>query len=282
MSTDDRPDGTHRGTAGARARREHQRRRANRETRVREKYPRIGGMLLALGKDPRHETAWARGAHGEEHVAKVLANCLNDDVIVLHDRRIPGRRSNIDHIAVAPSGVWVIDAKRYKGKVAIHNPWLGTPKLTIAGRDKTRLVDALANQVATVEAVMAELAPRRARARRPVLRRRGPARAHKAELQRLPAAVPEAARQAPQRRRSGHTRARSRGRCCARCALPLGVGELDVRARGRPDPVCARSGLIVGTRRQPVAARPPASRTYAPRASPNARAIPQQGLRLRS
>ena len=40
---------------------------------------------------------------------------------VLHDRRIPGTRANIDHIVTGPSGVWVIDAKRYKNKrPALH------------------------------------------------------------------------------------------------------------------------------------------------------------------
>lgn len=45
---------------------------------------------------------------------------LHDErsVIVLHDRRIPGTRSNIDYIAITRSGgVWAIDAKNYTGKV---------------------------------------------------------------------------------------------------------------------------------------------------------------------
>lgn len=156
-STDPSPDDG--GAPGASARREHQRRRANREKRVREKHPRIGGALLALSKDPSHETVWARGASGEEHIAKFLAKYLNDEVRVLHDRRIPRTRANIDHIAVAPSGVWVIDSKRYKGKVAISKPLFGKAKLTIAGRDRSKLVDGLAKQVTRVEAAIAELAP---------------------------------------------------------------------------------------------------------------------------
>lgn len=156
---DPRNDDLDLGTAGASARREHERRRANREKRVREKHPRIGRGLLALSGDPTHENVWARGAGGEERVANVLAKHLADDVIVLHDRRIPGSRSNIDHIAVARSGVWVIDSKRYKGKVAVSKPLFGKAKLTIAGRDKTKLVEGLAKQVSVVETVMTELAP---------------------------------------------------------------------------------------------------------------------------
>ena len=160
MSTNaDQPDEPDLGTPGASARREHLRRRATREERVREKHPRIGGALLALSSDPTHEAAWVRGARGEEHVAKFLAKYLGQDVLVLHDRRVPGTRANIDHIAVAPSGVWVIDSKRYKGKVAISKPLFGTARLTIAGRDKTKLVHGLAKQVALVEAAMIHVSP---------------------------------------------------------------------------------------------------------------------------
>jgi hypothetical protein len=147
------------GTAGASARREYDRRRANRERRVRERHPHIGGALLALRDDPDHETAWARGARGEEHVADVLASRLRADAIVLHDRRIPRSRANIDHIAIAPSGVWVIDTKRYSGKVAVHAPLFGKAKLTIAGRDQTKLIDGLAKQVALVTEAMSTIAP---------------------------------------------------------------------------------------------------------------------------
>jgi glucokinase len=67
---------------------------------------------LALGEPPSHERAWAQGASGEEYVAERLAKYLNHGACVLHDRRIIGSRTNIDHIVIAPSGVWVIDSKR--------------------------------------------------------------------------------------------------------------------------------------------------------------------------
>jgi hypothetical protein len=36
---------------------------------------------------------------------------------MLHDCRIPGSRANIDHLFVAASGIWIVDAKGDKGKV---------------------------------------------------------------------------------------------------------------------------------------------------------------------
>jgi hypothetical protein len=77
---------------------------------------------------------------------------------MLHDRRMPHSRANIDHIALAPSGVYVIDTKRYKGKIRVHRPLFGAPKLKIGGRDQTRLLDGLAKQVAAVRAALADAA----------------------------------------------------------------------------------------------------------------------------
>ena len=145
------------GVAGASARREHGRRRIDREQRVRDKHPRTATLRLAFAAAPTHETAWARGAAGEQRVAAALAKHLKPGVVVLHDRRIPGSRANIDHIAIAPSGVWVIDAKRYAGKVAVTRPLLGAARLTIAGRDRSALITGLANQVALVQTATAGL-----------------------------------------------------------------------------------------------------------------------------
>jgi hypothetical protein len=138
------------GSAGGSARREYDRRRAGRQARTRLKHRWIGGLLVALREGPDHERAWARGAEGEERLARRLGKLLADRAVLLHDRAIPGSRANIDHIAVAPSGIWVIDTKRYKGKVSVVKPLLRPEKLIIAGRDKSALADGLASQVAVV------------------------------------------------------------------------------------------------------------------------------------
>lgn len=92
--------------------------------------------MLKLGDEPQRERAWRDGAMGEEAVASHLAKTC-PDVVVLHDRRMPRSRANIDHIAIAPSGVFVIDAKRYRGKIEVRKPLFGDAKLVIRGRDKT-------------------------------------------------------------------------------------------------------------------------------------------------
>jgi hypothetical protein len=147
------------GRGGMSARRRHEQRRADREQRVGDKHPGIGGVLRAVADGSQHEGVPPPGAVDDEHVAKILARYLDDCVVMLHDRRIPRSRVNIDRIAVARSGIWVIDSKRYTGKVAISKPLFGQLNITIAGRDKTKLVKSLTRQLALAEGVMPDIAP---------------------------------------------------------------------------------------------------------------------------
>ena len=147
------------GVAGASAQREHDRRSANRETRIREKHPKIGGLILAMSDDPQSTKAWQAGAVGEVVVAKRLDSIDRPDVRVLHDRRIPKSRANIDHIVVCPTGVFVIDAKRYKDKRpslrvegGLFRPRVET--LMIGSRDGSKLVAGVKGQVELVAAAL--------------------------------------------------------------------------------------------------------------------------------
>lgn len=107
------------GIPGASAHKEHQRRKAKREAQLEEKWGtgRVGRIAKALSDDPQTTRASKEGAVGEERVAQILEERLGDQAVLLHDRKVPGTRGNIDHIAIGPSGVWIIDAKRYKGRV---------------------------------------------------------------------------------------------------------------------------------------------------------------------
>lgn len=152
-----------RSEAGASARREYERRRDNREQRIRAEHPKLGGLIVALTDDPQSTKAWERGAVGEELMARRLTD-LPDTFRVLHDRRIRGTRANIDHIAIGPAGVWVIDAKRYVGKRPALRVAGGlirprVESLRIGGRDGTKLVQGVQSQVERVIAVLGETVP---------------------------------------------------------------------------------------------------------------------------
>jgi hypothetical protein len=148
-----------RGVAGASALREHERRKHNREQRTRQAHTHIGGLLLALRDEPQHEFAFLRGARGEAAVAGSLeARTSGGPTVLLHDRRMPRGRGNIDHLAISPNGIFVIDAKDWKGKVSVSTPLFGKAKLLIDGRDRTKLVDGLDRQVAAIENALGDAA----------------------------------------------------------------------------------------------------------------------------
>ena len=116
-----------------------------------------------LSDDPQTTKAWAAGASGEERVAQVLDDRLGDRAVLLHDRKVPGTRGNIDHLAIAASGVWVIDAKRYTGKVEQRDVggWFKTDlRLYVGGRNRTKTVAGLGWQIdAVTEALGGEEVP---------------------------------------------------------------------------------------------------------------------------
>lgn len=127
-----------RGVPGASARRRYERLHARRETQAREKFGRLGGVYLALSHDPQSTFAWAQGSRGERLLGEYLERIQDERVVVvLHDRRIPGTRANIDHIAITRSGtVWAIDAKNYSGKVQRIDKggWFSTDVRLYVGR----------------------------------------------------------------------------------------------------------------------------------------------------
>lgn len=152
------PEPLDRGAAGASAGREYDRRKASREQKIRTKHPHLGGVILALSDEPQHQRAWERGRSGEEAVAEALERRTADSAtILLHDRRMPRNGGNIDHLAISASGVYVIDAKDVTGKVSVRTPLFGKPKLIVAGRDRTKLIDGLDRQVDAVRDLLTEL-----------------------------------------------------------------------------------------------------------------------------
>lgn len=154
-ATSSTPFGFDHGRAGASVAREFERRKRNRDERTRKAHPRIGGLLLAVRNPPQSETAFHKGEIGELKIGAFLDKCATDgSITVLHDRRMPGGHGNIDHLAVAPTGVFVIDAKAIKGKVEVQTPLFGKPKLRVRGRDRTKLIDGLDRQVAAVRTVL--------------------------------------------------------------------------------------------------------------------------------
>ena len=149
------------GVAGSSARREYERRKAKDEERLRRKWGRLGGIAVALSDEKQSTKSWATGAVGEERLGARLDSLVSESVAVLHDRRIPGTKANIDHIVVASAGVWVIDAKRYKGRPelkvegGILRPRV--EKVLVGRRDCTKLVDGVIRQADLVRELVGDV-----------------------------------------------------------------------------------------------------------------------------
>ena len=151
------------GTAGASARREFERRKAKREERIRTKHPKLGGLMLAVSDEQQSTTAWDIGALGEERLGKGLDRLASDTLRLLHDRRIPRSKANIDHLAVTASGVYVIDAKKYRGRPHLKiEGGLFRPRverLLVGSRDCTKLIDGVLKQVDIVRGMLDDDVP---------------------------------------------------------------------------------------------------------------------------
>ena len=161
------PEAVEAGVPGASLEREYERRRQKRVTRMRERYPRLGGVLLALSDEPESTKAFARGAEGERRLAARMEKLSAGQALFLHNRRRGAgvQSGDIDHVAVAPSGVFVVDAKHYAdAKVRVRRTGgLLRPvqeQLLVRGRDRTGLVESLRKQhAAVIEAVGDPLIP---------------------------------------------------------------------------------------------------------------------------
>ena len=146
--------------AGGSARREHERRTDKRSLELRGRWgDRVGGWIERLTIEPQSTRAWAIGARGEERLGAELARV--EGIHVLHDRRVPRTRGNIDHIVVAPADVFVIDAKDWEGVDRIRDVggWFKKDlRLYVGRRDATRLAGGLGWQVDAVTRVLVDAA----------------------------------------------------------------------------------------------------------------------------
>jgi len=148
-----------RGEAGVSAARRYAALHERREQHARNKLGRFSGAYLALTSEPQSTRAWAVGAKGERELGAFLQR-LDDSrtTYVFHDRRIPGSSANIDHLVVGAGGIFVIDAKRYAGKVrrVDKGGWFSIDqRLYVGRRDCTKLVGQIAKQVDAVRRVLA-------------------------------------------------------------------------------------------------------------------------------
>lgn len=145
------------GNAGSSSLERYERLHAKREAAIERRWGRFAGVVKFLTDDPQSTRAWRSGSEGERKLANYLTERLGDRVVLLHDRQVPRTRGNIDHLVVAASGVWVIDAKLRKGLIELRDVggWFKVDRqLYVGGRRQTKLVDGIGWQVEAVHDVL--------------------------------------------------------------------------------------------------------------------------------
>jgi hypothetical protein len=75
--------------------------------------------MRRLLRTPTEIDAWRRGAIGERRTARLLRPLERRGYVVLHDLAIPGSAANLDHVVIGPTGVWLVDSKRWRGHVLV-------------------------------------------------------------------------------------------------------------------------------------------------------------------
>lgn len=138
---------------------EYERRSANDQKAIEAKWGtgRIGKVAKFFAEEPQSTKAYAKGADGERRASGYLRRELGDRAVVLDDRMVPGTRGNVDHIVVAPSGIWIVDAKKYVGRVERRDVggWRTVDeRLYVNGRDRTKLATGLEWQIDAVRKVL--------------------------------------------------------------------------------------------------------------------------------
>jgi hypothetical protein len=112
----------------------------------------IVGLFFVVGfVNSQKVSAWRDGAEGERRTARHLEGLTDAGFIVLHDRRVPGYGGNLDHVAIGPTGVWVIETKSWTGKVEVDGR-----ELLVRGHPRDKAVDQVFREATAVQIALGE------------------------------------------------------------------------------------------------------------------------------
>ena len=128
----------------------------------------IAGLVVAafLGLEfwgtSAHIVSYGKGAEGERRTATSLERMTG--YTVLHDRKIPGSRANIDHVVIGPAGVFVVETKNCSGRVTLKGD-----DLLVNGRRRTAVVEQTWREAVAVQTALSTELARLGRDVTPVL-----------------------------------------------------------------------------------------------------------------
>jgi len=115
-------------------------------------------LRFRISQDARN---WARGARGERRTARHLRRLVRHGWVVFHDLAVPGSGANADHLAVGPGGVFLLDSKNWRGRLAFtpdgtlwHGSYPLTATLATIGWETSALANALSVPAHTIQPIM--------------------------------------------------------------------------------------------------------------------------------
>lgn len=124
------------------------------------------GVTLAVWRwrRPSQWRSWLQGARAEYRTGRVLNRLKREGWGVLHDRRVPRSRANLDHVLAHPAGdlLFYIDTKAWHAKKAIiridrgrlmYGPWSQANKVETVAWEASRLADLTGMRVIPIIAV---------------------------------------------------------------------------------------------------------------------------------
>jgi hypothetical protein len=124
---------------------------------------RFGGHLTTARATPHAARPRTRDAQGAAEIALMLDGLAEYHVVARHQVRLRRTRTKLDHLVVAPSGVYVVATEAWPARVERRDTGSALrPKsrLFVGDRDRTRRADALVKHVVAVRrALGAHLVP---------------------------------------------------------------------------------------------------------------------------
>lgn len=114
----------------------------------------IGSLILRMQPETELAPVWERGASGMRIIGARLDRIAG--IEVLHDRRLPGARVTIDHVAIGPGGVYVVAAKIARGVVRPRPAGLGRheSRVFVGNNDQTKLITKMRIRVDAIGRVL--------------------------------------------------------------------------------------------------------------------------------
>jgi hypothetical protein len=115
--------------------------------------PRFGGRLVTARDARQAARPREREIQGDAELTELLDRLAEYHVVARHHLRLRRSRTKLDHLLIAPSGVYVVDSKAWFERVEIRETGSALrpkPRLFAGDRDRTRRADAVMKKTVDV------------------------------------------------------------------------------------------------------------------------------------